>query len=67
MLNDRQELPPERKGREEQTTDENNLDNCAHHLVRPRAVTCVMIKVTALGDPAPISSPIVQRDSQQHF
>lgn len=63
-LNDRQGLPPEHKGREEQTNDDNNLDNCVHNLVRPQVVT-YMIKVTALGPPAPISTPIVQRES--HF
>lgn len=66
MLNDRQELPTEHKGREEQTNIDNNLDNCVHHLVRPQVVT-YMIKVTALGAPAHISTPIVQRESQQHF
>lgn len=65
-LNDRQELPTERKGREEQTNDGNNLDNCVDNLVRPQVVTC-MIKVTALWPPDPISAPIVQRESQQHF
>ena len=65
-LNDRQALPTEHKGREEQTNDDNNLDNCVHHLVRPKVVTYVTM-VTALGAPAPISAPIVQRESQQHF
>lgn len=66
-LNDRQELPTERKGREEQTNDDNSLENSAHHLVRPMVVTYVMIKVTALRPPDPISSSIVQRESQQNF
>lgn len=66
MLNDRQELPTEHKEREEQTNSDNNLDNCAHHLVRPQVVT-YMIKVTALWAPAHISPPIVQRESRQHF
>lgn len=65
-LNDRRELPTEHTEGGEQTNDDNNLDNCAHHLVRPEVVT-YMIKVRALGPLAPISTPIVQRESLQHF
>lgn len=56
MPSDRRELPTERKEFEEQTNDDNNLDNCVHHLVRPQAVMH-LIKVTT--NPAPISAPTV--------
>lgn len=64
-LNDRRELPTEHKEREEQTSD-NNLDDSVHHVARPQVVT-YLIKPAALGLLAPISTPIVQRESQQHL
>lgn len=64
-LNDRRELPTEHKEREEQTND-NNLDNCVHHLAGPQVVT-YLIEIKALGPPAPISTLIVQREGQQHL